>query len=134
MLSRRFTNRTYGGKTDVCKNDDKRKDNPGNLITSIAATIGIPNEETQSLVYNSQPDGVTVFGLYLDRDEFPTHKRERASLPGQNVNSLERRKDAFRRFLAYSRQHELCIDFWDAHFCQGLYKSLRTNEVNKAKK
>jgi hypothetical protein len=78
------------GKPDVCKNDDKRKDNPGNLLTSIAATIGISNEETQSLGECSQPDGVTVYGLYLDRDEFPTDKRGRASLPGQNVNILER--------------------------------------------
>ena len=88
------------GKADVCKNDDKRKDNPGNILTSIAATIGISNEETRSLGEGSQPDGVTVYGLYLDRDEFPIHKRGRASLPGQNVNSPERRKEAFKRFLA----------------------------------
>ena len=54
------------GKADVCKNDDKRKDNPGNILTSIAATIGISNEETQSLGEGSQPDGVTVYGLYLE--------------------------------------------------------------------
>ena len=122
------------GKADVCTNDDKRKDNPGNLLTTIAATIGVQNEETQSLGEGSQPDGVTVHGLYLDREEFPTHKRGRASLLGQNVNSLERRKEAFGRFLAYCRQHELCIEFWDVHFCQGLYKTLRKNEVKKAKK
>jgi len=57
------------GKADVYKNDDKRKDNPGNLLTSIAATIGIPSEETQSVGEGSQPDGVTVYGRYLDRDE-----------------------------------------------------------------
>ena len=50
------------------------------------------------------------------------------------MNSLERRKDALRKFLAYCRQHELCIEFWDVHFCQGLSKNLRTNEANKAKK
>ena len=72
------------GKPDVCKNDDKRKDNPSNLLTSIAATIGISNEETQSLGEGSQqPDGVTAYGLYLDRDEFPIHKRGRAPLPGR---------------------------------------------------
>ena len=32
------------GKANVCKNDDKRKDNPGKLLTSIAAIIGISNE------------------------------------------------------------------------------------------
>ena len=122
------------GKADVCKNDDKRKDNPGNLLKSIAATIGISNEETQSLVHDSQPDGVTVYGLYLDCNEFPIHKRGRAPLPGQNVNSLERRKEALKRFLAYCRQHKLCIEFWDVHFCQGLSKNLRTNEVNKKRK
>ena len=52
------------GKADVCKNDDKRKDNPGNLLTSIAAE-------------GSQPDGVTAYGHYLDRDEFPIFRRER---------------------------------------------------------
>ena len=114
------------GKADVCKNDDKRKDNPGNILTSIAATIGISNEETQSLGEGSQPDGVTVYGLYLNRG--------RAPLPGQNVNSLERRKEAFKRFLAYCREHELCIEFWDVHFCQGLSNNLRTNEVNKKRK
>ena len=66
------------GKADVCKNDDKRKDNPSNLLTSIAATIGISNEETQSLGEGSQqPDGVTAYGHYLDRDEFPIFRRER---------------------------------------------------------
>ena len=96
--------------------------------------MGIPNEETQSLGEGSQPDGVTVYGRYLDRDEFPIHKRGRASLPGQNVNSLEPRKEAFKSFLHYCRQHDLCIEFWDVHFCQGLSKKVHTNEMNKQRK
>jgi hypothetical protein len=50
------------------------------------------------------------------------------------VNSLERRKEAFKRFFAYCRQHKWCIEFWDVHFCQDLSKNLHKNEVNKAKK
>ena len=50
------------------------------------------------------------------------------------MKSLERRKEAFKRFLAYYRQHELSIEFWDVHFCQGSSKNLHKNEKNKERK
>jgi len=49
------------------------------------------------------------------------------------VNSLKRRKEAFKSFLAYCRQHELSAEFWDVDFCQGSSKNLSTNEKNKEK-
>ena len=50
------------------------------------------------------------------------------------MNSLERRKETFKRFLAYCRQHELSIEFCDVHFCQGSSKNVHTNEKNKERK
>jgi hypothetical protein len=133
------------GQASVCKNDDKRKDNENNLFTSIPAHVGEweviqrflegsqPDEVIRRFAEGSPPDGLTVYGGYMDPEVFRTVRKGRVPNPNQNWNSLARRVEAFKTFLAYCRQHDLKIEFWDVHYCQRSSKQLQINEKNKAK-
>ena len=96
--------------------------------------MGVLNEENESLGEGSQPDGVTAYNGYMNREVFPTVRNGRVPNPIQNWNSFANRVEAFKTFLTYCRRHDLKFEFWDVHFCQRSSKQVHTKEKNKAKK
>ena len=99
---------------------------------NIPCTCGQFNEEHCFFVSGNQADGFILYSGHLDETLFQVIRNRLGPNPNHNPNTLQNRKEAFYHLLDYCCIHNLKLEHWDAHFCQGLSKKLKTNERTRA--
>ena len=125
--------RIIRGQAGAYLNDDKRPRAQGNLRVNIPCTPGQFNEEHSFFAPGNQADGFIVYNGHLDEDLFHVIRNRLGPNPNHNPNTLQNRKEAFHRLLDHCFNHNLKLEHWDVHFCQGSSKQLKSNERTKAR-
>ena len=114
--------RIIRGQAGAYLNDDKRPRAQGNLRVNIPCTPGQFNEEHSFFAPGNQADGFIVYNGHLDEDLFHVIRNRLGPNPNHNPNTLQNRKEAFHRLLDHCFNHNLKLEHWDVHFCQGSSK------------